>query len=303
MSVAENGSGNLVVTLSRPWKFEIVLPYSSTQVTATQGSDYTAMSTNITIPAGLTSVSIPIAPVDDAVFESNETFQVTFFAPVTVRVPGSAVATVTILNDEPAPEVEFVSATDSVMENDGTGIRTIGVQLDRISEVPVSVNYSVTAGTANVVNPNRDALLPSGVVNFPALSTSQNITLNLDNDSDYEGDETIDITLASPVSAVLGTQSLHTLTIQDDESTPSVQFSLASSSVAENVASGNLAVAVSLSGPLQSASNVQYRVVAATPGTATGGGVDYTLVTGTLNLAGYSSGGSFSIPIINDNIL
>src|SRR5207244_13585398 len=84
-------------------------------------------------------------------------------------------------------------------------------------------------------------------------------------------------------------------TIIDNDNPPSVAFSLASSSGAESVTPANLAVALStVSGKTVS---VDYAV---SGGTATGGGVDYTLASGTLTFAPGVTSHTIALAVVDD---
>ena len=83
----------------------------------------------------------------------------------------------------------------------------------------------------------------------------------------------------------MGSDSIHTYTITDDESTPTIDFNTSSSSGAESVSSK--AITVDLSGPSGEIVTVDFAVT----GTASGSGEDYTLGDGTLSIpAGDTTG-------------
>src|SRR5205823_13686506 len=110
-----------------------------------------------------------------------------------------------------------------------------------------------------------------------------------------EDDETIQLALSSPSNATLGATSTHTYTIVDNDNSPTVSFSLAASSGAESVTPANLAV--SLSAVSGRTVTVNYAV---TGGTATGGGVDFTLPSGTLSFAPGVTTQNIAIAIVDD---
>jgi len=104
-SVTEGNSGttslNFTVTLSAPANGNVDVAYSTSDGSATAGSDYTAVSNGtLTIPAGSTSATIAIAVLGDTDTESNETFTVTLSDPSANATLGTAVATGTILDDD-----------------------------------------------------------------------------------------------------------------------------------------------------------------------------------------------------------
>ena len=83
------------------------------------------------------------------------------------------------------------------------------------------------------------------------------------------------VTLSSPSNATLGSDSVHTFTITDNDSAPVVDFNSTSSSGAESTSSSALTV------DLSAASGQDVTVDYAVTGTATGSGTDYTLANGT----------------------
>src|SRR5205814_1812113 len=127
---------------------------------------------------------------------------------------------------------------------------------------------STADGTASAP---ADYVAKSGALTFPANSTSpQTITVVVNGDDIDEIDETFTVNLSNPARATI-VNGTGTGTILDDDPSPTVAFSLASSSGAESVTPANLAV--SLSAVSGKTVTVNYAV---SGGTASGGGVDYT---------------------------
>src|SRR5690606_32828485 len=127
----------------------------------------------------------------------------------------------------------------------------------------------------------HDYTLANGTITFAALDTNENISIVILDDALAEGDETIIITLSNPSGVILGTTTVHTHTIVDDEGAPQVYFQAATSSSDEDVGSHTIPVIMSVAdgAPV----TVDYTVEGSS--TATGGGVDYTLANGTLTFA------------------
>ncbi|MFP2906644.1 Calx-beta domain-containing protein [Pyxidicoccus sp. 3LFB2] len=72
-----NANGGLVSITAFPApKADLPIAFTVTG-TATQGTDYTALTSPLTLPAGATSVGLPVSPIDDAVKEGSETVVVT----------------------------------------------------------------------------------------------------------------------------------------------------------------------------------------------------------------------------------
>src|SRR6185436_5128755 len=85
--------------------------------TASAG-DYAAIGTNVVIPAGETEASITITPVDDALFETNETVIVALTQLATYRV-GLAASDTVVIEDN---EIGVSITSDGDSSEDGSSI-------------------------------------------------------------------------------------------------------------------------------------------------------------------------------------
>ena len=280
------------------WNFTI--QYSETTAGATYQPvlfiDYTTavVDNKVTFAPGETSKVIPITIIDDSTPESNETIQVALSNPTNATLGANTVHTYTISdNDVVIPTVQFQAASSS--DSEATTSVNIPVTLSASASQTVTVNYTVTDGTAT--GGGTDYTLAAGQLAFNPTVTSQNIPVTIINDALDETNETIIVTLSSPTNATLGTTTSHTYTINDDDPTPTVAFSAASSSGSEATASVNLAV--TLSAASGQTVTVNYAV---TGGTATGGGVDYTLNSGTLTFAPGVTSQNISMTVVNDTL-
>ena len=80
------------------------------------------------------------------------------------------------------------------------------------------------------------------VLSIPAGNTSSAITIaNIINDTTDEPNETVMFTLSSPSNATLGSDTVHTYTITDDDQ-PAIEFDTTSSSGAESISSTDITV-------------------------------------------------------------
>lgn len=110
-----------------------------------------------------------------------------------------------------------------------------------------------------------DFTLPTGTLTFPAGSTSQDISLTLENDTLPEPDETVIVILRHPNGARLGTLTQFAQVISDDDSPPllaSAGFSAAAGSVVEKTRITE--VAVVLSEPAAAVVTVDYTITGGT---------------------------------------
>ena len=118
------------------------------------------------------------------------------------------------------------------------------------------------------------------------------LTITLD-----EPNETVIVTLSNPSNATLGSDTVHTYTINDNDNAPVVDFNTTSSNGAESTSSKALTV------DLSAASSQNVTVDYAVTGTATGSGTDYTLSNGTLTINAGSTSGTITIASIVDDSL
>jgi hypothetical protein len=106
-SISEGDSGtqmlNVNVSLSLTAVDVVTVDYVTEDGSATAGSDYNTTSGSLNIPAGTTSVSIPVSIIGDTSYEGNETFNLRLSNISSNAVLGQALATVTIVENDSAP--------------------------------------------------------------------------------------------------------------------------------------------------------------------------------------------------------
>lgn len=118
-------------------------------------------------------------------------------------------------SEAPLPLRIAFTADTTVNEKDGSASLSIG--LDRAANVPITVFYTVTGGTAT--GNGFDYLLPQGSVTFAPGETLQTVLFSIVDDTLAEGPETIFVTLSEPSEgAVLGSKSVGVVVIEDDDS-------------------------------------------------------------------------------------
>ncbi len=146
-----------------------------------------------------------------------------------------------------------------------------------------------------------DFTLAPGTLTFAPGETLQNIVLNVTNDSMDEANNLVTLLLTNATGAGLSSQIYHGYTIVDDDSAPAnphAGFAAAASTVLESA--GTVSLPLSLSAPATQNGVVSYTV---TGGSATGGGVDYTLGSGQVQFVAGESVRSIPLIAINDDTL
>ena len=101
--------------------------------------------------------------------------------------------------------------------------------------------------------------------------------------------------MTSVENGAVGTDAVHTLTITDNEPLTQLSFQAATSSVSENA--GTASIVATLNAPSGQTITASYAV---TGGTATSGGMDYTLTDGTLTFTPGETTKALSVPIVDD---
>jgi len=283
------GSATITVTLTGSTSTTATVSYATSNGTAVAGSDYIATSGTLTFAPGVTSQTFSVPIVNDAIFEANESLSLTLSNPVSATLGSPNPATLTIVDNDAPPSVQFSAATYSV--NEGAGLATITATLTGATALTATVSYATSDGTALA---GSDYTAISGTLTFAPGVTSRTFSVPIINDAIFEANESLSLTLSNPVSSTLGSPNPATLTIVDNDAPPSVQFSAATYSV--NEGAGSATITATLTGATAVTATVSY---ATSNGTALAGS-DYTAVSGTLTFAPGATSQTFSVPIIDD---
>ncbi|MFN9561045.1 MAG: LamG-like jellyroll fold domain-containing protein, partial [Dolichospermum sp.] len=208
-----NGKITVTVTLTgvRPDK-TFTVDYSTADVTATAGQDYTATNGTLTFNAGESVKTFTIDINNDTVYEGNETFRVTLSNPTGGAVLGQNVSTITLTE---TPPVLAFSQPTFIFKEDGTGTTQITVTRTGSPDNTVSATISLTNGQAVAPDDYNNSSI---TVSFAPGETSKVVNIPLVDDIRFEEEEDLTLTLSNPTnSAILGTQATAKLTIQDND--------------------------------------------------------------------------------------
>ena len=277
-------------------EIEVTFTVAGSATRSGMNADYILTATTVTIPANTPDAIIQLDVNNDDLYDGrpHETVVLSLVS-ATGGVTVDATKddhTVTITDNETAPTVVF--NTDSSTSNEGTTANVV-VELDGdLHESDVVVNFTV-GGTAVAGN---DYTSPASSVTIPAGERSAMITFNIDADQHYEGAaETVVLTLTSATGDVtLGATSVHTVTIMDAETAPTLSLS-GPSTVSENDAS--VVFKAMLSGALLEA-NLEVELV------MVGGNAeakDYTLSPARATIQGGQREVAFTLRTNNNEVL
>lgn len=136
--------------------------------------------------------------------------------------PSQEAEIVAFLRTTPTDDRFFTVSDTSLTEgNSGTKLMTFTVTLTGVSAAgPAMVNYATGDGTASS---GSDYVAESGTLNFPAGPSprTQNVTVAINGDATVETDETLLLTLSTPVNATIADAQAQGTILTDDAGDPS----------------------------------------------------------------------------------
>jgi len=187
--------GQLIVSLNEAGDLPVTVAYSATGVTASEGPDFEAPDSTVTISAGDTSATIDVTIKGDTRVEASETFTVSL-GTVTGEgdVSGAAgTATGTILDND--NYTIAVAPQPNITEGDaGSSPVQFSVTLDQAGDLPVSVAWTVSGDTATE---GTDFSAADGTLNFAPNDTVKTIDVTINGDTITETDEIFYVTLGT----------------------------------------------------------------------------------------------------------
>lgn len=296
-----NGSTNptatFTVSLSAVSGLPVGLDAATADDTAIAGSDYTATSRSVSIPAGQSSAQINVTLLSDDTAEPNETYF--------VNLSNASGATFTdnqglgtIVNDDvavtPSLSIDNVTVTEG-----GSGTVNAVFTISSTLAAPaggISVNVATTDDSATTADSDYTAL--STTATIPVGQTSTTVTVLVNGDTKLESDEAFFVNLSAPTGGASIGDGQGVGTITNDDFAP--DLSIGDASVTEgNSGTTALTFPITLSGPAP-AGGISFTVSTA-DGTATVANNDYAALTSQAGtIAAGASSGSVVVTITGD---
>ncbi|MGC4016596.1 MAG: Calx-beta domain-containing protein [Luteolibacter sp.] len=258
---------------------------------ATNGTDYTTLSTTVTIPTGQSSVDVVVSPINDSLIEAPEDVVATISTNAAYLRDSSATTASVIITDDDTPVVT-VSVPDPNASEAGQDTGTFLLTRTGSTAAPLTVYYGLT-GTASY---GTDYQALTGQVTIPAGATSAPVVITPYDDDIGESAETVVLSLSTFNNAYsIGSAYQGTVTITDnnDPVLVTVRGGTIGTEGGSNATlifhtigtgSGNVTVNYTVSGT-------------ATPGT------DYTALSGSVSVpVNGSNDTTVTIPITNDTL-
>ncbi len=192
---------------------------------ALSGGDYTPVSGTLVFTPGQTSKTISVNTRNDGTNERDNTFEMVLSNASSGVIVVDGIAVGTIINNDPTPRY-FVSANNA---NEGSPL-TYTITTDRASEITYTIDYATSDSGAT--SP-ADYSAKSGTLTYGWNNRSKTISVPTVNDSQYEADEGVRLTLSNlSGGGVISTGSAIATILNDDDPTPP-DFSISNASRTE----------------------------------------------------------------------
>lgn len=207
------GTVNAVFTVTRAGDLSgtNAVDFATADGSATAGVDYVANAGTLTFGPTVATQTITVLVNGDTIFEGDETFTVNLSNATNGAVIADAQGVGTILNDDVPPGL----SVNSVAISEAAGAGAFTVTLNPADVVDVTVDYTITDGTA-VNGVDYNAVL-NGTLTFAAGDTAENIPFTLIDNAVIDGSRTFTVTLSNSSGPAI-TVGTGTATIIDDES-------------------------------------------------------------------------------------
>ncbi len=213
-----------------------------------------------------------------------------------VQVYNCALLDTEVLELATLPVVPAISINDvsSPEGNSGSSNFTFDVSLSQACSKAISVNYATVGATAVA---GSDFTAKGGTINFPAGSTTQQVSIPVTGDSIHELNELFTVQLSNPVNATIADDKGNG-TIQNDDAAP--KLAINDVSVLEgNSGTQAMVFTVSLTGSTAIDASCSF---ATSDGTATAASGDYVATSGSVTIPAGSTSATISVTINGDSV-
>ena len=182
-ATAEEGDAvEFTVTLSHASSSAVTVRYTTSDGTATAGTDYTAaVNQTLTLGAGSTSATLTIATTPDTTDEDDETFTVTLSSPSSNAELGTAKTATGTITDDDTAGVTVSKTALTVTKEDATG-DSYTMVLDTRPTANVTVTVAGHLNTGVTPNPATLTFTPMN------WATARTVTVTAGNDADTSSD-------------------------------------------------------------------------------------------------------------------
>jgi len=198
-SATANLTYAFVVSLSAPAPFAVSVPYTTTDVSAVGGVDYTAVSGTLLFPIGSTgpqTIDVTVLPGTNP--QLDKVFYLTLSGSSTVVLGTPSQGTGTILTNSP-PSIAAVagSVTESLL---GLTYLPFDVDITPSLTGPVTISYATANGTAIA---GQDYQSESGTLTFPAGRVQETVYVPVYQQFIAAQTKTLSFTISNPSTNIV----------------------------------------------------------------------------------------------------
>ncbi|HEU0035411.1 MAG TPA: Calx-beta domain-containing protein [Kofleriaceae bacterium] len=217
-TAAENGGNKaIVVTLDNPSGKTVSASYSASG--ALGDATVVGAPGTVTFAPGETQQTITVTPIDDTIDEDNQSVTITLGNLSNATLGGRDTHTLTILDDDNPPSVQFTTAAQSVAEANTSVV--VVATLSSASEKTVTMPFTTNGSTAQTP---QDFSISTSPLTFAPGTTSRSLTIDVQDDNSDEADETVAVSITNPTNATIGGTATHSVTITDNDNAPQVSW-------------------------------------------------------------------------------
>lgn len=283
---------SLVLTLDRASQGDVSVDVTTSDGTAMAGSDYQALMTTTTVPAGMTTAVVTVEVLGDTIGEPVETFTVSLSQPGgsgVGQVLATDTATGTIIdNDSVGISIGDLSVTE------GAATASLPITLSQPAAGDITLSFQTLDDTATAP---ADYTAASGSVTIPAGQVSAGISIAFPDDATNEADESLTVQLSNISGGggdlVVFIDDEGRLTLEDDDP---ITVAVADATALEGT--GTISLDLTLDRASAGAVSIDLMTL---DGSATAGD-DYMPLMTTVTFAPGEQSRSLSVSLIDDTI-
>ena len=285
-SVIEGNTYSFTVNLYSVSTTPIVVDIASTEGTAGL-SDYTSLTTTVTIPAGQlsSSASLSIATTNDATIEPFENFTINGTITSGNTTNTTTTTQVFIIDNDTVPTV-----TTYINNNNEASNTQVYFNLSNPYSSDVVINCVTTTGTAGTA----DFTPVNSTITIPAGQTQGFQIIIIANDAITEPDETFTYTGTITSGNTTNSVITATITIIDNDTTPTINYYSSLTSATEGQSAY---IYFQLNRPFNANVVLQYNTTTGTAGTA-----DFTSTNSTVTILAGNYQAFITIPTTDDSL-
>jgi len=293
-NVTEGGSVSVSVSVqSGTLAREVIVTLQTVGGTATDSSDYTAVSSDLTFNAGTLTQTVEISTTDDTVLEMSESITVSLSqTPVDTAVTLAPLYATINIQDNTSVTIGFNATTYTVTEG-GSGSVSVSVRNGTLAR-DVVVTLQTMNGTATAANDYTP--IANMELTFSDTMQSRTVMIATTDGDVVEGPETFSVTLTTSDTAVTLNPMTAAVNIQDNDMV-TIGFSQSAYTVMEGA--GSVSVTVDVQGSLAREVVVTLSTV---DGTAMASG-DYTATSSMMLTFTTNQSQTVMITISNDTVV